>query len=380
MVIRAERSALESADALEAFAQVCPTPALLLSRRQIRANLVRLQEALPGVGIYYAVKANSHPAVLETIAEAGLGFEISSVIELDLVCDTGTGGDRIVSFNPVKMPAFVAAGHAAGLSVWAADSVDEIEKLARHAPGSRVTIRVSVDNSGSEWPLSRKFGVGPEDAGRLLDLGTEWGLEAAGLTFHVGSQCLDPTSWSRALEVCRAAWDAARSGPANPPLISLGGGFPIQHLKELPRLQAIGDHLLETSARLFGSAVELTVEPGRAVIGDAAHLVTSIIGVAERNDERWLHLDAGVFNAFMETIDGFAYRVTPLDNYPDREERPTVLAGPSCDSVDVISQRTLLPESLRTGDRLVFHNAGAYTLSYASYFNGFAPPNVVLID
>ncbi|HEX2173663.1 MAG TPA: type III PLP-dependent enzyme [Dehalococcoidia bacterium] len=379
MIVQQEVSATRKADSVEALARACPTPALLISRQQIRRNLDRLREALPGVELFYAVKANSHPAVVETVAAAGLGFELSSIGELDLVSAAEVDGSGLVSFNPVKTTAFLEAAHAAGLRVVAADSADELEKIARHAPESRVTIRVTVDNSGSEWPLARKFGVGPDQAGRLLDRATELGLEAAGLTFHVGSQCLDVASWSRALEVCAAAWRAARRVPERPPLISLGGGFPVQHIKPLPELRAIGRHLIETSHRLFGPEVQLTAEPGRAVVGDAAHLVTTVIGVAEREGGRWIHLDAGVFNAFMESIDGFRYEVRPIDPRGG-PPRPAILAGPSCDSVDVISHNTPLPATIRTSNRLIFANAGAYTLSYASHFNGFPPPEVVLID
>jgi ornithine decarboxylase len=378
MVIR-EGFALRSAGGVGALARTCPTPALLLSRQQIRANLLRLREALPGVALFYAIKANPHPAVLETVAAAGVGFEISSTAELELALATAPPSDGLVSFNPVKTVAFLKAAWAAGLRVLAADSVGEIEKIARYAPGSRVAVRLAVDNSGSEWPLARKFGVGPAEAGRLLDLAATWGLDPTGLTFHVGSQCLDAGSWSRALEVCRAAWQTARRVPDRPGLISLGGGFPIQHLKETPDLPSIGARIVDTGARLFGPGVPLSVEPGRAVVGDAAQLVTSVIGVAERAGERWVHLDAGVFNALMETIDGFSYRVTALEPRDDAWA-PAILAGPSCDSVDVISQSTLLPTDLRPGDRLVFANAGAYTLSYASHFNGFPPPVVLLLD
>lgn len=379
MTIHQAVSATLTADLIETLARACHTPALLVSRRQITRNLANLRQALPNVELFYAIKANPHPAILATVAEAGVGFELSSVAELDLARSAGARDDDLVSFNPVKTVAFLEAGHAAGLRIVAADSPDELAKIARHAPGSRVTIRVTVDNSGSEWPLARKFGVGPRQAGRLLDGAVDLGLEAAGLTFHVGSQCLELSSWSRALEVCATAWAAARRAPAGPALISLGGGFPVQHLKELPALEAIGDHLIATSRRLFGPSARLSAEPGRAVVGDAAHLVTSVIGVAERDGERWLHLDAGVFNALMETIDGFRYEVRAVDPRGG-ESRPAILAGPTCDSVDVISQDTPLPADVRTGDRLILVNAGAYTLSYASHFNGFPPPEVALID
>lgn len=359
-----------------AAAQTCPTPCLIIDPTVVRAKYHLVRASLADVHVFYAVKANPHPRVLQELARQGCGFEVSSVQELTGVLALGVTPDRIISSNPVKAPDFIALAYAHGVRTFAYDSTTEIAKLARWAPGSRVYVRLAVDNTGSDWPLSRKYGVDAQTALALLDLAAERGLEPCGLTFHVGSQCLNPANWENALRLCAEVWQAAASRGLRLSLLNLGGGLPVRHLKPIPALVEIGQRVTALIRALFPPDITLIIEPGRALVGDAAVLVASVIGKAVRGDEHWLYLDAGVFNALMETIQGFGYELWTERTGPVR--RWTV-AGPSCDSVDVLFNDVALPE-LEVGDRLYVLNAGAYTLSYASSFNGFPPPAVFFLD
>ena len=360
-----------------AMSRALATPVLLLDRATLRRAYAAFRVALPGVGCYYAVKANPHPAVLSTFAALGAGFEVSSSVELRAVRALGVGPERIISSNPIKTIAFIQEAVAAGVDRFAVDSRAELIKLAHHAPGSRVYVRLTVDNSGSEWPLSKKYGASAADAVQLLREARAFGLRPYGLTFHVGSQCLDKASWAGALRLCHEIWGELAASGIELRMLSLGGGFPVRHTRPVPSLDEIAHETLQVVRGLFPvERLELTVEPGRALVGEAGLLVTSVIGQALRGNERWLYLDAGVFNALMETIEGFRYEL--------RTERPGplrryTLAGPSCDSVDTIATDVQLPE-LGVGDRVYFLHAGAYTLSYASAFNGFEPPRVYAFD
>ncbi len=353
------------------------TPALLIDRGTLRRAYAGVRAALPQADCYYAVKANPHPEVLRTFAGLGVGFEVSSLVELRAVLALGAAAPRIVSSNPVKAVAFVQAAHQAGVDRFAIDSRAELVKLAHHAPGSRVYARVTVDNSGSEWPLAKKYGASAPDAVQLLREARAFGLRPYGLTFHVGSQCLDKESWSNALLLCHEIWRELAADGIVLHMLSLGGGFPVRHTRPVPDLAEIARETTRVVDSLFGrEGVELTVEPGRALVGEAGLLVTSVIGQATRGNERWLYLDAGVFNALLEAIQGFRYEIRTERSGPPRRY---VLAGPSCDSVDTIAQEVSLPE-LSVGDRVYFVHAGAYTLSYASAFNGFEPPRVYAFD
>ncbi|HZU04724.1 MAG TPA: type III PLP-dependent enzyme [Chloroflexota bacterium] len=359
------------------LSRMLDTPVLLLDRASLRRAYARMRAALPEADCYYAVKANPHIEVLRTLAGLGAGFEVSSVAELRAVLELGVAPTRIISSNPVKTIPFIQAAYQAGIDRFAVDSRAELVKLAHHAPGSRVYVRLTVDNSGSEWPLSKKYGASAAEAVQLLREAQAFGLRPYGLTFHVGSQCLDKESWASALLLCHEIWRELAAEGISLRMLSLGGGFPVRHTRPVPSLEEIGRETSRVLRSLFPLAqMEFTVEPGRALVGEAGVLVASVIGQATRGNERWLYLDAGVFNALLESIQGFRYQLRTERSGPPRRY---VLAGPSCDSVDTIAQDVLLPE-LSVGDRVYFLNAGAYTLSYASAFNGFEPPRVYAFD
>ncbi len=363
---------MQFSQALVEASRDLPTPVLVVDPAVVRAAFARIAASIPGVEVHYAVKANPLPEIARIVAELGGGFEVSSIAELELALAAGARIDRVISSNPVKSPEFIRHAASHGVRHFAFDSEAELDKLACHAPDAELCLRIVVDNSDSEWPLSRKFGVEPKAAVPLLEAARDRGLDVAGLTFHVGSQCFTTGAWIRALEVCRGVFaDAANLG-YQLDLLNLGGGLPVHHLRPIPSIAEVGEAVAAYVRDEFPWPVRLTIEPGRAVVGEAATLVTTVIGKAERADGRWLYVDAGVFNALMETIDGFRYDLRAEVGGPCHR---TTLAGPSCDTVDVLCEEAMLPD-LEVGDRIYVMNAGAYTLSYASTFNGFFPPAV----
>ncbi len=353
------------------------TPLFLVDCERVVHQYLEIRDSIAGLEVFYAVKANPHRRVLESLAASGSGFEVSSCGELEAVLAAGAPPERIISHNPVKSPAFLGQAHSAGVDVFAFDSAPELEKLASIAPGSRVVARLVVSNAGSEWPLCGKYGV---DAGKALDLmrrALRLGLRPYGLTFHVGSQCLNKENWVDAIFLCRQVWDVAQDQGIGLQMLSLGGGLPIFHGKKTPSTGQISAGIEAALRKLFpADRPRLAVEPGRAMVGEAAVLVASVIGRATRGSEEWLYLDAGVFNALFEASQGIAYEVETERKGP---RRPFTLAGPSCDSVDTIARGVKLP-NLKVGDRVYVMNVGAYSLSYASQFNGFPPPPVYFLD
>lgn len=351
------------------------TPFLIVSPDRLRQNARRFREAFPSADLYYAVKSNPHPDVLAIFAQEKIGFEISSDAELSLARAAGWSSP-LISSNPIKTTDFIRRAMQWGVDAFAVDSPGEVSKIAQHAPGASVYVRLLVDNSGSEWPLARKYGVEPADAVELLTLAADRGLRPTGTTFHVGSQCRLSESWEDALTITAGVWDEIRRRGIELQFLSIGGGFPVRHTREIPSLENIGSVVSYRVAELFPGVVRVALEPGRALVGDAALLGASVIGKARRGHEQWVYLDVGVFNGLMEAIEGFSYHLMTSSDGP---RAAVVLAGPSCDSVDVIGESVELPD-LDYGDRVYFLNAGAYTLSYASSFNGWPPPTVHFRD
>jgi ornithine decarboxylase len=352
------------------------TPALIIDKSVIKQKHQEFCRQFAGAEIYYALKANPHPGIVELLQELGCDFEISSQGELELLLRLGVPSQRIISSNPVKDQAFIKSAHACGINLFAFDSSAEIEKLARFAPGSQVYVRLAVSNEGSEWPLSKKFGVETEEAAKLLVQAKKEGLKPYGIAFHVGSQCTVPTTWGKAIEESKMVWELVKDKGIELKLLNIGGGFPIKYLKPVPSIAEIARVIKDTLAKAFPDGVELILAPGRALVGEAGTLIATVMAKAVRASEKWLYLDVGVFNGLMETVGGIKY---PMMTKKGSKTSQWVLAGPSCDSFDVISTDAELPE-LDIGDRVYIMSAGAYTTAYASQFDGFPIPKTHFIE
>ena len=357
-----------------------PTPCVVTDLDIVRAKYEALQEFWPKANIYYAVKANPAPNVISALAKLGASFDLASPGEIDLCLGLSVPPERLSYGNTIKREGAIAKSWTDGIRLFAFDSIAELEKLARCAPGSRVFCRILlVDNKGAEWPLTRKFGCESHMAVDLLIQAKKLGLRPVGLSFHVGSQQTDPQQWGAAL--AHAAWvfhGCARQG-VNLELVNLGGGLPAHYREPVLPLEAYAE-AIETAVRkeFASSRPHIMIEPGRYLVGDAGVLRTEIVLIARKSaheQERWIYLDAGLYNGLDETMnERIHYRIrTSRDG---GAAAPAILAGPTCDSTDVLYRRHPyeLPLDLEIGDTVDFLSAGAYTASVAAVaFNGLPP-------
>ncbi len=355
------------------------TPVLLIDRDKVREKASLIGSNIRNSRVYYAVKANPDRAVLKLMDGLGLGFEIASDGELKLLKALGVPPDRIISSNPVKSRRFLRAAAGYGLRYFAFDSVDEVDKMAGSVPGANVYIRVAVVNEGSEWPLSRKFGVELDIALDLIMYARSKKLNPVGITFHVGSQCLNMYNWDSALYKARALWEMAEREGVGMSVLNIGGGYPINYTKGVVGVEAIERNIDRIIRDNFPPDIEVMIEPGRSLVGDAGVFVASVIGKARRGHENWLQLDVGVFNGLMESMGGikYSYLVESARGGGGRRKEFTV-AGPSCDSFDVMGAEVRLNEP-EVGSLVLILSAGAYTTAYASEFNGFPIPKTRVI-
>ncbi len=354
-------------------------PCLVVDLEVVRDNYKAFANALPDTRVFYAVKANPSPEVLSLLARLGSCFDTASVAEIEMVLAAGATPDRISYGNTIKKERDIARAFALGVRLFAVDCKAEVEKIARAAPGARVFCRFLFDCAGAEWPLSRKFGCDAAMAVDVLEHAHRLGLEAHGVSFHVGSQQRRTQAWDLALKSAAAIFRACADRGIALGMVNLGGGFPTKYLKEVPAVESYGRSIFRALRKHFGNAIpETIIEPGRGMVGNAGIIEAEVVLVSKKSESdkvRWVYLDIGKFGGLAETMDeSIRYPIrTPRDG---GEAGPCVLAGPTCDSMDVLYEKQPyeLPISLEIGDKVLIEGTGAYTTTYASVaFNGFAP-------
>ncbi len=362
-----------------------PTPFLATDLSVLAERLRRFTAAMPRVRPFYAVKCNSAPEVLGTVAEQGAGFEVASLGELRMLQDLGVDPAGVLYSNTVKPASHVAGAAEAGVWRFAVDSMGELRKIARCAPGSAVYVRVRVDDSGSVFPLSRKFGAEAHAARTLLLAARELGLQPYGLTFHVGSQCGATSAWVQAIASMGRLMRQLSTDGIQITMLDLGGGFPARYDDPVPSIAEIGDVVNRALSELLPYQPSLiAAEPGRHMVAETAVMVATVLGREQRAGEDWLYLDVGAYHGLIEThqtVGQWRYPLwTSRDDHGQVAHVPFTITGPTCDSADTMFHGAPLPSTMAEGDRVFIASAGAYTLSYASHFNGFPPPRPFFLD
>jgi len=361
------------------------TPLYIVSREKLLENFRRLDRCLPAVTLFYAVKTNPHEGILEILKNAGAGFDVASRGEIMNAVNAGANPrEDLIFADTVKDPKHIAHAFGIGLDDFTFDNRSEITQIARHAPGANVHVRIMVSNKGSVAHLSDKFGAETSEAVSLLLEARDQGLVPCGVSFHVGSQCLNPQRYVDALDQTRGVFDEAAKHGLDLEMIDIGGGFPVKYEDEKIDIEGMCAIIDRHYHKLFGTEVKLFAEPGRAIVGDAVILVTKVISESVRKGKNWLYFDDGTYGSFMEVL---LYQMRfPMKTNTGGPLRKYVLAGPTCDSIDVFSRdkkgrikEVELPE-MHLDDLLIAGSMGAYTYSESTRFNGFEPPGFIYID
>jgi ornithine decarboxylase len=360
-------------------------PCLVVDLEVVRDNYTKFARALPDTRVFYAVKANPEPAVLKLLAELGSCFDTASVVEIGLALEAGATPDRISFGNTIKKERDIVRALELGVRLFAVDCEAEVEKIARAAAAIgaedvKVFCRILCDCEGAEWPLSRKFGCVPAMAVDVLEHAHRLGLRAYGVSFHVGSQQRNTESWDVALASASAIFRECAERGIHLSMVNLGGGFPTKYLKSVPAVEAYGESIFRALSKHFGNRLpETIIEPGRGMVGNAGVIESEVVLISKKSrdeDEvRWVYLDIGKFGGLAETMDE-SIRYPIVTEHDDDRKVPCVLAGPTCDSADVLYEREpyWLPFSLEIGDKVLIEGTGAYTTTYSAVaFNGFPP-------
>ena len=369
-----------ASESLAELTKQYPTPFLALDLNVVTARYRELEEGFPDADVFYAVKANPADEVIQLLADLGSSFDIASPQELDKVLKCGVSPDRMSYGNTIKKASAVRYFYEKGVRLFATDAEADLRNIAVNAPGSSIYIRVLTDGSeGADWPLSRKFGCNPEMAIELAVLAKELGLVPYGISFHVGSQQRDIDVWDGAIAKVKTIYERlATEFDIQLEMMNMGGGFPANYLQKTNEFNVYAEEIKRFLKEDFGeSAPRVILEPGRSLVGDAGVIVSEIVLISRKSTtalERWVYTDVGMFNGLIETL-GEAIKY-PLQTSKEGPVEEVILAGPTCDSLDIMYEhhKYELPLSLEIGDYIYWYATGAYTTSYSSIeFNGFPP-------
>jgi len=363
---------------LEALVARYGSPLMIVDCDVIRAQYRRLQAALPGVDLHYALKPLPNAAVVEALKGIGGYFDLASSGEVELVRAAGVDPDRCIHTHPIKRDADIRDALRFGIRTFVADNVDELGKFVRHRRRVGVLLRVAFSAEDAVVDLSRKFGCEPPAIAGLLAVARRLGVPVTGLSFHVGSQTTTPAMHVMAIEACARLIAAAHAaGHAGLATLDIGGGFPADYRERTLPIEEFCAPIRRALAAL-PPGLRVIAEPGRYVAAAAGTAVATVMGRALRDGRWWFYLDDGLYGSYSgQLFDHMRYPVAALRE--DGARLPAVLAGPTCDSIDVIDDQLELP-MLEAGDLVVGRQMGAYTSACATDFNFFRRARVVAIN
>lgn len=368
----------ERFERIKEFAKDKETPCLILDLDVVRQKYEELRKNVPYGKVYYAVKANPHDEVVSLLRDLGSCFDVATRYELDQLLRLGVSPERMSYGNTIKKEKDIAYFYAKGVRLYATDSFEDVDKLARAAPKSKVFFRILTEGLGADWPLSRKFGSHPEMTRNLILHARDLGLEPYGISFHVGSQQRDIGQWSTALSTVGSIFRWSEEHGVKLKMVNMGGGFPANYTDPTNPIEHYAGDITGYLKNNFNDELpEIIIEPGRSMAGDCGVIVTEIVNIAKKSTHdlyHWVFFDIGKFGGLIETLD-------EAIKYPIYFEKhgPTldiIIAGPTCDSMDILYEKHSydMPAGTKIGERAYILTTGAYTQSYSSiYFNGFPP-------
>ena len=349
-------------------------PVLAVSEQRLRGNARNFIAAMPRVRPHFAVKANPDANILRIFKEEGCCFEIASSAELQAMVDLGANLETVFYSNPIKSPVAIRQAAAAGIQWFVVDTPEEVLKIAAIKPDAKLYLRTEVSNEGSFLPLAGKFGASLSGITATIEAAKSVGMQITGVTFHVGSQCANINNWIEGIQSAKNIFSQLEANGWTPELLNLGGGYPVQFTGTEPAIAEIG-MAINKALEAIPESIQVMAEPGRFLVGSAGCLVTQVVGIATRDEKRWLYLDTGTYGGLMELAEGFPSNIV---SQRTGEAALWTMAGPTCDSIDVVGEHSL-PSNMEVEDMVFITNLGAYCTTCACDFNGFPVPKMVLV-
>jgi ornithine decarboxylase len=354
------------------------SPLLVISRSKLIQQYQSLKNYLPGVSLYYAIKAFPNPEVIRVLAEQGCNFDVASEGEIDLLRPYQISGRKTIHTHPIKKGDHIKAALRGGSTTFVVDNIDELKKMIPFRERVGVLLRVSFRSETASVDLSRKFGCSPAQVRDLVLEAQQYDIHIRGLSFHVGSQSLSSNTHVDAIRQCAQLIEEINEEISNPMnVLDIGGGFPVDYAQENPDLAGFFQPIHQALSEL-PDYMDIIAEPGRYLVAPAVTGISSVTGIAKRGEYMWYYLDDGVYGSYSGQI--FDHVLYPLQIPNDSEPRTlSILSGPTCDSIDIISEDIMLPK-LKEGELVIGHMMGAYTAATSTRFNSLSGARIILED
>lgn len=344
---------------------------------------------LPNVEVFYAIKCNSDPMILRTLASLGVGFDVASNGEINMAIESGVDRSKLLYANPCKRSEHISYARSQNVLMMTFDNENELLKIAHFHPSAKLILRIVVDDvTTSKMKFGYKFGCPMYDVPRVLEFAKFHKLDIVGVSFHVGSGCVDADSYYNSIKRSREVFDIAKKIGYNFSILDIGGGFPGSY-DEAATFLKMSERIKVALDDFFSDIKTLRViaEPGRFfATSTLTHVVRvtgkksirpgsdDFIGRADlENDKKIFHyfIDSSLYGMFNNIIfDKACVKFQLLNSYEGMSSYKSVIFGETCDSMDRILEGVELPE-LACGDYMFLENHGAYTIASASSFNGF---------
>jgi ornithine decarboxylase len=353
------------------------SPLLVMDASRLRRQFRDLAQALPGVTLYYAVKSLPNRDTIRILIEEGASLDLATTAEVELARDAGIEAHRTIHTHPIKKDTEIRAALEFGTRVFVIDNVEELYKFRNYREQAELLLRLRFQSPDAVVDLSRKFGCDPSQALELMRIAHDENIRIRGVSFHVGSQCRTADAHAAAIEASILLIEAVREEDLPPlTLLDIGGGFPADYGDTVMNIESFCAPIREALARVPAD-IRIIAEPGRFLVAGAVSAVASVVGRARRQDKTWYYLDDGVYGSFSGKL--FDHANYPIEVFRGGKTYPSVLAGPTCDSIDVIEEAIELPH-LELGDLVVGRCMGAYTAATATDFNGLPRARLVVIN
>lgn len=374
--------AISEVEQIQSLVALHGSPLMILDCEVVRQQYRSLNAALPGVTLHFALKPLPHPSVVNTLKQEGASFDLASSGEVDMVAAAGVAADMSIHSHPIKRDSDIRHALEYGCKVFVVDNINELEKFIPYRDQAEILIRLSFRNAEAFADLSKKFGCSPQQAIAIMQVAKQHGIHIKGLSFHVGSQAARPDKFVQAIESCaQLIHEVVELGLPALSTVDIGGGFPFSYHNDVPAIEEFCAPIRDALAQL-PETIKVIAEPGRFIVAPAVTSVSSVMGQSERDGKTWYYLDDGIYGSYSGILfDHGNYPIHALRREESGEAEPTpcVLAGPTCDSIDVIAEEILLPR-LGNGDLIIGRYMGAYTSASATEFNFFRKATIISLN